>query len=50
MGRKSTSATHNAHRMGYGTPSTSRVTSTTTPAMRDVRKFPSMYPVTEPAF
>jgi len=47
MGRKSTKATHSAHRNGNGTPITSRVTNTTAPAMSEVRKFPSMYPVTE---
>ncbi len=42
IGRKSTRATHSAHRNGYGTPVTSSVTKTTTPAMTEVRKLPSM--------
>ena len=42
IGRKSTSATHSAHRNGNGTPSSSSVASTTTPAMSDVAKLPSM--------
>ena len=47
IGRKSTSATHSAHRYGNGTPVASSATNTTIPAMSEVRKLPSMYPVTE---
>ncbi len=47
IGRKSTSATHSAHRYGNGTPVTMSVTNTTTPAITEVRTLPSMYPVTE---
>ncbi len=47
IGRKSTSATHSAHSSGNGTPSTVRSTKTTIPQMIEVRKFPSMYPMTE---
>src|SRR5258708_4720550 len=36
MGRKSTRATHSAHRNGNGTPVSIRATSTTTPAMSEV--------------
>ena len=47
MGRKSKSATHRAHSKANGTPRITRVTKTTTPAMIDVMKLPSMYPVTD---
>ena len=47
MGRKSTSATHRAHRSAKGTPRRTSVTNTTMPAMIEVMKLPSMYPVTE---
>ena len=46
MGRKSTRATHRPHSSGNGTPTSSSVTNTTAPAMSEVRKLPSMYPVT----
>ena len=45
-GRKSTRPTHSPHSWGNGTPRTSSVTNTTIPAMSEVRKFPSMYPMT----
>ena len=47
IGRKSTRATHSAHRNGNGTPVASSVTNTTTPAITEVRTLPSMYPVTD---
>ena len=46
MGRKSTRATQTPHSTGYGTPTLSSATNTTTPAIIEVRKFPSMYPMT----
>ncbi len=42
IGRKSTRATHMAHSCGYGTPRMVSVMNTTTPAMTEVMKFPSM--------
>ena len=47
IGRKSTSATHSAHRSGKGSPRTASVTKTTTPAMTDVSRSPTTYPVTD---
>ncbi len=47
MGRKSTRATHSAHRNGNGTPTVASATKITTPAMREVSRLPAAYPITD---
>ena len=46
IGRKSTRATHRPHSSGNGTPRISSVTNTTVPAVSEVSRLPTMYPVT----